>query len=253
MIKIATPISCLFKETTLANEIIANTDCLECRDDTVNSTWPNQELFHSDTQLIHDLEESNLVFLKEIKNTKKKLKLISFHVASSCDRPVYVDRIFQPGGKQYTVDDMLKNAKHNIAIIEEIFGDSVDIAIENNNYYQSDAYRYITDPEFISQIVYENDIHFLFDMAHARITAINKAISYEKYIDELPLDKMIQIHICKHGIKEIAYDAHEYPDEELLREVAELISKYNPQYISPEYYKDSKKIIKLLKTIKDLI
>ena len=73
----------------------------------------------------------------------------------------------------------------------------INFAIENNNYYPLEAYDIIADPKFISEIVNENKINFLFDIAHAKVSASNMNIDFKKYIDELPMSKMIQIHICK--------------------------------------------------------
>ena len=46
MIKIATPISHLFEDKIQAKIIIKNSDCLECRDRSIDSKEENQELFH---------------------------------------------------------------------------------------------------------------------------------------------------------------------------------------------------------------
>lgn len=255
MIKIATPISHLFENGEHAKRIIGYSSCLECRDNTINSTALNQEVFHSELQPIHEFTKINFNYLKYIRNTKHDLKLITFHTASCCDKPYLDNRMFKTGGKEYSEKELLKNAKQNFSIIKEIFGKEVKIAIENNNYYPTNAYKYVTEPEFISQIVSENNINFLMDVAHAKITAHNKKIDYEEYKDTLPLCRTIQLHIsaCGFDSDNLAYDAHNYPTEKEFLEVKNLLDKLDIRYLTIEYYKDTECLIQSLKRTRELI
>ncbi|WP_169704074.1 hypothetical protein, partial [Candidatus Kuenenia stuttgartiensis] len=122
MIKIATPISHLFENEDRAKRIINYSNCLECRDISINSTIANQEVFHSELQPIHEFTKINFNYLKYIRSVKHDLKLITFHVASCCNKPYLDNKMFRMGGKEYTEKEMLKNAKQNFSIIKEIFG-----------------------------------------------------------------------------------------------------------------------------------
>ena len=53
MVILATPISHLFEDDNVAREILEASDCLECRDRTVDIRMPKEELFHFDANLIH--------------------------------------------------------------------------------------------------------------------------------------------------------------------------------------------------------
>ena len=254
MIKLATPISHLFADSEAAKTIINVSDCLECRDRTIENTSENQELFHCELEPIHQLSDEDFLYLKDIKRRKKGLKLITFHMATSCTEPSLEfskikSGVFELGGRSYSRDEMLENAKKNLAKIKSIFGGEIKIALENNNYYPTDAYRYITDADFITQVINDNDVYFLFDIAHAQVTAHNKGIEFEVYKNQLPLERVIQIHICSPFIpdvavdaklsKNIAYDAHNYPDEFKLNEVRNIMENYSTvQYLTVEYYRD---------------
>ena len=261
MLKIATPISHLFKEHSLSRQIIDVSDCLECRDRTIDDKSLNQELFHCELEPIHKLTEEDFGFLENIKNQKKNLKLITFHMATSCTQPILEyskikSGMFEAGGYSYRRDEMLKNAKDNFQMIKEIFGAEIKIAVENNNYYPTEAYKYITDAEFISEVVSQNNIHFLFDIAHAQVTAHNKGISFDEYKSKLPLNKVIQLHICSPDIdttSNIAYDAHNHPDEFKLQEVSRLIKQYpHIKYLTVEYYRDIEKLIVSINKVKEM-
>ena len=253
MIKIATPISTLFANQQDAQDLINNSDCLECRDFSIAEMFPKQHLFHCNLQPIHIFEKKIFSYLEKIAVLKKDLKLISFHMATSCSNPFLEGNIFKPGGFQYSRQEMISNAKKNFRIIKSIFGREIKIAVENNNYYPTKAYSFVTDADFIQDIVYENDIFFLYDIAHAHITSYNKCINWDDYKKQLPLDRAIQIHISRYSInnKNIAIDTHLAPDKENWKELLLTLSSNKLiQYVTIEYYEDKNKVVDLLKKTK---
>ena len=256
MIKLATPISHLFENSDYEKIIMDNSDVFECRDRSIDSMIDNQVLFHCELQPIHEWSDEEWSFLKKIKDTKPDLSLITFHLASCCDKPILVDNMFELGGRDYSKDEMFNYAKKNFTEIKKLFGSNVLIAVENNNYYPTDAYRDVTEAGFISKVVNDNDLKFLFDLSHARVTCYNKNINFNRYKNELPLNKAVQLHICTFGIdkdKGLAYDAHNYPDEEELLEIQSLIKNYKSiEYLTVEYYRDIENLEKSLKRVKEL-
>jgi len=255
-VKICTPISHLFKNSDFAKSIISNSDVLECRDHTINNISPNQEVFHCDIQPIHNFSDSDYLFLEKIKKLKKNLRLISFHLASCYKNPKLKQNIFQSNGKKLSRSKLLDNAKKNIDYIKNFFGQSVKIAVENNNFMRSEAYDYVTDPNFISSVVKENEIYFLFDISHARISSYNMGINYSDYIKYLPMKKTIQLHISKEVIKSngVIYDAHEIPDSLDIKEIKRLLKQYSGiKYLTLEYYKDINELINFLRNLKNSV
>ena len=256
MIKIATPISHLFDDPESAREILKYSDCLECRDRNYETNFPGQELFHCSIQPIHELRDEDFRYLEKVSELKKDLRLISFHAASSCSRPTLEGAIFKPGGVRYTREEMLENARKNIAVIKKIFGTTIGIAIENNNYYPTEAYKFVTDANFIKEVVCDNEILFLYDIAHAKITAHNAALDYEVYKSGLPLKQIVQIHVCRHSFaeKSNARDDHEIPDGEVWREVEDILSNSKLiEYVTVEYYGKVDKLVESLKRAKEII
>ncbi|MCF6768100.1 DUF692 family protein [Thiotrichales bacterium 19S11-10] len=257
MPKLVTPISHLFENTECANEIIKLSDYLECRDRSINATLEGQILFHCEIEPIHTWTEKEIVYLKVIRETKPFLKLLSLHIASNCSSPVLKDNRFFPGGVTFTRAQMLDNARQNLETVKNIFGQNVKIAVENNNYYPTPAYKDVTDPDFISDVVYENDINFLFDIAHAKVTCYNRNMNFERYKAKLPFDRLCQIHICSYDINEVggfAYDAHNRPNAEELVEVKKLIKKYaHIEYLTVEYYRDIKGLCESLVEVRGLL
>lgn len=250
--KIATPISNLFNNSTIAQEIIKQSHCLECRDHSLSSDFPNQEIIHFDYEIVHPWTTAQQDYVLKAISKKMDLQLISFHMASSCSFPEIKDGMYYCRGKNYEKVELLNHARDNIKSLQSICSSrNIKIAVENNNFYSTGAYQYITDPDFISEVVLDNNIQFVFDLAHAKITAHNKGQDYLDYFNKLPLERMIQIHISQYDINRegLAYDAHTLPDSQTLRESQNVIYDYAPEYITIEYYKESQGLISVLKQL----
>ena len=252
--ELATPISKLFDSREWAERIIDASDCLECRAESPPLKYPKQHLFHFDLNIIHEWNREQKDYLYLAILSKPELKLITFHMASSYRNASFKDGMFFPNGRPYSREELLLNAEENITWLHAFIGEDISIGVENNNYYPIPAYRYVSDGDFITQVVVDNNISFLFDIAHARITAHNKGISYEDYRSTLPLNFVIQLHICKHGINEknLAWDAHELPDESILQEIEEIINRHPFKYLTIEYYKDIDNLLQILGRCKKL-
>jgi hypothetical protein len=249
MIKLATPISHLFLQQPSAENIMMISDSLECRAWCIDAEYPKQELLHLDVNMVHCWDKEMQEYICSSILSKPEIELVTFHADSCCDAPVLLKGMYQPGGKIYSRKELLENAKTNVLWLRTFMPKEVFIGVENNNYYPTPAYNYITDSDFLTQIVEENNIKFLLDIAHAKITAHNKAMDYERYRVGLPLKHMVQIHISGHEIdsEDMAYDAHELPNESICQEVSALIEAFPIKYLTVEYYKDYEKVVEELR------
>lgn len=252
---IAIPISNLFKQKKGIGKVIEISDCFEVRDLSFNSKIPKQYLYHSEINLASEWTEVEKHKLNLIAIFKKELKLISFHLATRFSNPVMVGKMFQPGGKEYKIEDMVNNSKENVKTVKKIFDKSIEIAIENNNYYPTPAYKIVTENDFLSEIIYKNSIKFLLDISHARITAYNRKIKFKNYLKKLPLDKCVQVHISEHTIKNnIAYDSHVLLSEDNYQFLkCFLKDNKNLKYLTVEYYKSIPNLIMTINRIKRIV
>ncbi len=245
----------MFKNEVDAFMLSQQSDCLEFRDHSPSFGLEKQKLFHCELQPIHRFSEEDFMYLKKIKDERKSLELVSFHMATCFDEPLISDHVFVSGKYKYNEAEMFENAKNNFKCIKQILGPTIKVAVENNNYYNTEAYEFVCNPDFISRVVRDNDIFLLFDLAHAHVSSYNMNISYQNYCKKLPYDRIIQLHICKSGYKEkMAYDAHFLPDEEDFKEIEELIVNCRKlKYFTIEYYKDPKLLLEVLKKLKNLL
>ena len=255
-LKIATPISDLFLQKENADLISKYSDCLECRDHSIFSDRLKQELFHCELQPIHKFGNKEIEYLEKIRFLKTDLKLISFHLGSCYKNPILKNGRFYPNGPKVSRNKLLENAKNNLMLVKKIFDNNIEIAVENNNHYKTEAYDFITCPDFISEVVKLNDIHFLYDIAHSKISSFNLKMSLENYEKKLPMNKLVQIHIAKPGFNDLGeiFDKHDLPTIEEFNEVILLINKYPKiKYLTIEYYKSSINLVKILKQLKTIL
>ena len=254
-IKIATPVSHLFKDPEDAELIISVSDCLECRDDTILENYSGEELYHCELQPIHIWNDSEISLLERIVERKRSLKVISFHMASSCTNPQLIGNRFERGDVYYDREELLQNAKRNFEKIRSILGHEMKFAVENNNYFPTAAYEHIADAKFITEIVHSCNLFFLFDLAHAHISAANMNTTYSSYVKQLPIDSAIQLHISRFAFDDdgMAYDSHEIPSKFEWSKVVQLMKKNKRDYVSIEYYKDTKTLVKELSHLRSLI
>ena len=255
MYKIVTPVSHLFKIKTNAERIISYSDYLEGRDHSP-AVYPEKEiLFHCDLQPIHQFSEQDFEYLLHVKKSKPFLEVVSLHLASCYENPKLLNGVFQPNGNKIEREQLLLNAKNNLERIKSIFGSTVKIALENNNFLKSDAYDIVTDPKFISEIIISNNIYFLFDISHAHISSYNLGLDFNTYINQLPLDRVIQLHICRCSYTDnLAIDSHDFPKAEEWEEVKYFMKTIpSVKYLTIEYYREIDLLIESIKELKIVI
>ena len=109
--------------------------------------------------------------------------------------------------------------------------------VENNNDLGTTAYSIVTDPNFIRRIVFENDIYFLYDHAHAMISAFNKKLPFLNYFNKLPLERTKQIHLSNPSFKNnVAKDSHNLPTLKQVKFCVKQLEKTAIAY-TVEFYK----------------
>ncbi|MFH0753776.1 MAG: DUF692 family multinuclear iron-containing protein, partial [Candidatus Omnitrophota bacterium] len=183
MVRMATPVSSLFAEGQQLLEIRRLSDCLEGRDHTCQLAIEDQRLFHFEMSIVNAWGEAERAWAKGVIEGRPALEGVSFHMASCCSHPVIESGVFQPGGKAFTRVELLEHARCNILWLKGVNkGRAVRIAVENNNYFLTPAYAHVAEPSFIASVVRDNGIHFLFDVAHAHISAHNMRMSYDTYV-----------------------------------------------------------------------
>jgi uncharacterized protein len=99
-----------------------------------------------------------------------------------------------------------------------------------------DHYPYIM-PEQFSRLFTENEVSFLLDLTHAKITAQYHGWNVHEYIRQLPLNRVIEIHINGSGYDEEGFpaDTHQAMENEDYRLLEWVLNYTNPDIVTLEY------------------
>ena len=132
----------------------------------------------------------------------------------------------------------------------------VPILAENMCRSRPTGHHYLVDPAFISQVVQEADCHFLLDLAHARISASMRGQPVRDYVRELPLDRLVEIHVSgprPDGNDDRLVDAHESLQEEDYALLEWVLNLTRPMAISLEYWRDGARLEEQLLRLRHIV
>jgi uncharacterized protein (UPF0276 family) len=89
--------------------------------------------------------------------------------------------------------------REEIQLMTEQFGPGA-VALEHHPYTHANPnIRPAADPQVFSRVIQDTGCMLLLDLAHARITAHTLGVYVKNYINALPLDRLVELHIT--GIK----------------------------------------------------
>ncbi len=150
------------------------------------------------------------------------------------DMPRYL-----PAGKVMEEEELRQNLLANTNFVRRHF--SAAIKVENLNYFPTGAYELVCEPAFINQLLDEAGLELLLDLAHALISAHNLGWEPEKYLAQLPLQNVTEVHLSRAGkIDGIWEDTHECPGAREF-ELLDFIKARAPlQFLTLEYYRQDK-------------
>lgn len=154
-------------------------------------------LFHSHLGIVQD---AFLNWFDEAAPALKRmgLQLFSFDCGPAAQEVRVEDHAYIANGDVLTRDSLISLTAERIAHIRDRLG--CRLAVENLNYYPTDAYKHVCEPDFIAEIVRSNDVGFVLDLAHAVVSAENLGIALDAYLAALPLERVVEIHLSAPGV-----------------------------------------------------
>ncbi|MBU3071985.1 DUF692 family protein [Clostridium estertheticum] len=177
----------------------------------------------------------------------ENIEIIDFNSANNlikkCNSPHYAIHLAIKNSDMYpgmTDENIYERMSKQIQIFKNKL--TVPLLLENiadtpkEHLITIDHYPYIM-PEQISRLLTDNDVSFLLDLTHAKITAQYRGWNIHDYIRALPLNRVAEIHINgsgydKNGFPEDTHQAMKNEDYKLLEWV---LNYTNPNIVSLEY------------------
>ncbi len=199
MIKLAVPDHPLTRRLIATGEIAV--DYLETtgpRVDTAIDALPDQPfLLHNSVwnwSLAHPaaLEQQNVVPVTLDMIERPRAPWLSIHLGFSAAEVVF-DGWMKSASIPMPRDPLFEIICRNVRALAQVL--PVPLLIENLDYNPGGAYDFVCDPDFIADVLAETGVGFLFDLAHARVSAARLGFGIDDYLDRLPLDRVRQIHV----------------------------------------------------------
>lgn len=94
-------------------------------------------------------------------------------------------------------EEALKHIVSRIGQVQDYLGR--EIALENPSTYLEFKTSHIAEAEFISEMAKQSGCNLLLDVNNVYVSCYNHRLDAKAYIDALPLDKVIQIHLSGHS------------------------------------------------------
>ena len=162
--------------------------------------------------------------------------LFSFDLGPACGKNLNI----LPLSPTLSPGDILDRSRRAIDFVKLAYDGP--LAVENYNYYPTGMYEHICRPDFIARFLDETGVDLLLDLAHAVVSAANMNLDPKAYLLELPLDRVVCLHISKPYLHpSMAADAHDEPGDDeydLLSFVLQHLPADRPILTAVEYYRD---------------
>ena len=140
----------------------------------------------------------------------------------------------------------------------------VPLLLENIPLYPNVAHRHVCEPELVTEVLAQTGCGLLLDLAHARVTASVLGVDVHAYLEALPLERVVELHLSgprsvgslpperRQRVWENArtvadewtfsddclLDVHDTLQEEDYALLAWVLARCQPQALSLEYYRD---------------
>jgi len=120
----------------------------------------------------------------------------TYHVNTHLVTP----RNFNPDNQQ-EVKKINRLWREEIAVLTDHFSPEL-VALEHFPYTSANPHIPAADNKVFSQVIQDTGCMLLLDLAHARITADTLGVDVKEYIQDLPLNRLVELHIT--GIRPYA-------------------------------------------------
>lgn len=165
--------------------------------------WARQEPPDSVPRLLHNLDldfsltRPGAIDQEWISSANQAIRetgtpWLSLHIGMSAEE-VRFDGHMLPVSDPLDPETCFQRIRESLTLARN--GVDAPLLIENLDYCPEGAYEHICQPWFIRDLVLEVDCGFLLDLAHAQVSADWLGYSIDEYLENLPLERVREIHL----------------------------------------------------------
>jgi uncharacterized protein (UPF0276 family) len=161
---------------------------------------------------------------------------LSAHLDYHTDREI--NALLRDGQRppRYGADQALALICHAVETMQASL--PVPLLLENMQHWPLPEVDLAADPAFITRVLEETQCDLLLDTAHARITAAILNRDVRDYLAELPLSRIVEVHVSSPRRKNGQWvNCHETMQEEDYALLEWLLQQSTPRVITLEYWK----------------
>lgn len=185
------------------------------------------------------------------KLNRLSVELLSCDLGPSCRRtefdPSREDCYVAPDGPLER-EEILAIARRKAEFVRRHFKGL--LSLENLDYHDGGAYEHIVEPAFITELVTALGVGLTVDIGHLGVTCWNRGWDAYEYVEQLPLDRVIEIHFSH---SENGLDLHGPPQEEDYEMLRYVLHRTSPKYLCVEYYWDPTVIVSSYRKIWEVL
>lgn len=174
------------------------------------------------------------------------IEIVDFYLANKlikeCNSPHYGLHLTITNSDMYqgmAEEEIYERMCENI----QIFKNNISVPLLLENIPDTPEDRVVYDhfpyynPEQINKLLVDNDVAFLLDITHAKITAQFHGLDVYDYIGQLPLNRIAEIHVNGSGYDKDGFpaDTHESMKDEDYKLLEWVLKRSNPAVVSLEY------------------
>src|SRR3990167_8823389 len=145
----------------LPEDVLRDCKTFQFRNFRKNTELTNPKIYHDNYPIVKG------DFVRHFKAICKKLNEGKISLYSTTLGPAVTrfritkDNFYQGYGEILTRNEIYKFIHLKVTVMKDLYEGK--IALENTNWYPLAEYSYVTEPEFISEIMHDNDIYFCLD------------------------------------------------------------------------------------------
>jgi uncharacterized protein (UPF0276 family) len=165
-----------------------------------------------------------------------------------------INSLLQGGTRppRYEAGQALELIRHAIQSMQAHL--PVPLLLENMQHWPLPEADVAVAPAFITRVLEETQSGLLLDTAHARITAAVLNRSVRSYLEELPLERTVEIHVSSPRLENGQWvSCHEAMQEEDYTLLEWLLERVTPKVITLEYWKDAAQARQQIRRLDQLI